>query len=62
MASDSENDEDVLKIDDVCRITGLSRPTIRRWIDCGALQAVKRGRCWFVLRRDLAAMFDSMER
>jgi excisionase family DNA binding protein len=61
MESDTETDADVLKLADVCRIVGLSRPTVRKWITSGELPAVQRGRCWTVRRGDLDAMLRSME-
>ncbi len=62
MESDTEVDADTLKLADVCRIVGLSRPTVRKWIDCGALPAAKRGRCWTVERGDLLAFLAALER
>lgn len=53
-----ETSSDLLTVDDLCTITGLSSQTVRSEMRAGNLPARKIGRRWFVPRTALVAYFE----
>ncbi len=50
----------ILKLDEACELTGLSRRTLREAIDAGKLKAQIIGRAWRVKRDDLDAFIKKL--